>query len=257
MIRLEFLPYPQVITDYFNRRVFGPPRCVTTASTCSWIDHHVSGLRYATFAIFRLAFASAPQLNCLTLLHHVTRRPILQKVRYRTEASLAVLYLLVNIRFQVLFHSPPGVLFTVPSQYYSLSVTRSYLGLGDGPPSFTPDFSCPVLLRIPVGFDIISVTRLLLCFAYLSRYLHLSCFFPLLWSLPQVDFSTWFGLLQFRSPLLSQSLFYFFFLQVLRCFSSLGSLRLAMYLLNDSIVLPILCFHIRISMDLADTCSSP
>ena len=84
MIRLEFLPYPQVITDYFNRRVFGPPRCVTTASTCSWIDHHVSGLRYATLAIFRLAFASAPQLNCLTLLHHVTRRPILQKVRCRT-----------------------------------------------------------------------------------------------------------------------------------------------------------------------------
>ena len=105
------------------------------------------------FAIFRLAFASAPQLNCLTLLHHVTRRPILQKVRYRTEVTLAVLYLLVNIRFQVLFHSPPGVLFTVPSQYYSLSVTRSYLGLGDGPPAFTPDFSCPVLLWILAGFD--------------------------------------------------------------------------------------------------------
>ena len=30
-----------------------------------------------------------------------------------------VLYLLVNIGFQVLFHSPPGVLFTFPSQYYS------------------------------------------------------------------------------------------------------------------------------------------
>ena len=97
-------------------------------------------------ALFRLAFASAPWLNHLTLLHHVTRRPILQKVRYRTEASLAVLYLLVNIRFQVLFHSPPGVLFTVPSRYYSLSVTRSYLALRDGPRIFTPDSTCPVLL---------------------------------------------------------------------------------------------------------------
>ena len=29
-----------------------------------------------------------------------------------------VLPLLVNIEFQVLFHSPPGVLFTFPSQYY-------------------------------------------------------------------------------------------------------------------------------------------
>ena len=64
-----------------------------------------------------------------------------------------MLYLLVNIRFQVLFHSPPGVLFTVPSQYYSLSVTRSYLGLGDGPPSFTPDSTCPVLLWILTEFE--------------------------------------------------------------------------------------------------------
>ena len=30
-----------------------------------------------------------------------------------------VLCVLVNIRFQVLFHSPPGVLFTFPSQYCS------------------------------------------------------------------------------------------------------------------------------------------
>ena len=31
---------------------------------------------------------------------------------------------LVNTGFQVLFHSPPGVLFTVPSQYYARSVTK-------------------------------------------------------------------------------------------------------------------------------------
>ena len=98
------------------------------------------------FALFKLAFASAPVLNTLTSLHTVTRRPVLQKVRHYTHA---VLCLLVSIGFQVLFHSPPGVLFTVPSRYYSLSVTRSYLALGDGPPTFTPDFSCPVLLWIP------------------------------------------------------------------------------------------------------------
>ena len=129
-------------------------------------------------AIFRLAFASAPRLNRLTLLHRVTRRPILQKVRCRTWIAPAMLHLLVNIRFQVLFHSPPGVLFTVPSQYYSLSVTRSYLGLGDGPPSFTPDFSCPVLLRILVGFTLVLTTGLLPCLAYLSRYLRLPISFP-------------------------------------------------------------------------------
>ena len=36
-----------------------------------------------------------------------------------TISHLNVLYVLVNIRFQVLFHSPPGVLFTFPSQYCS------------------------------------------------------------------------------------------------------------------------------------------
>ena len=96
-------------------------------------------------ALFRLALASAPALNALTSLHIVTRRPVLQKVRHR---ALFALWLLVNIRFQVLFHSPFGVLFTVPSRYYSLSVTRSYLGLGDGPPTFTPGSTCPVLLWI-------------------------------------------------------------------------------------------------------------
>ena len=98
-------------------------------------------------ALFRLAFASAPVLNTLTSLHNVTRRPVLQKVRHHTLP--VVLCLLVSIGFQVLFHSPPGVLFTFPSRYYTLSVTRSYLALGDGPPVFPPDFSCPVVLWIP------------------------------------------------------------------------------------------------------------
>ena len=59
-----------------------------------------------------------------------------------------MLCLLVSIRFQVLFHSPPGVLFTFPSRYYSLSVTWSYLAFGDGPPSFHQDSSCPGVLWI-------------------------------------------------------------------------------------------------------------
>ncbi len=35
-----------------------------------------------------------------------------------TISHFNVLYLLVNIGFQVLFHSPPGVLFTFPSRYF-------------------------------------------------------------------------------------------------------------------------------------------
>ena len=76
---------------------------------------------YNYFALLRLGFPTAPHLKCLTLLHIVTRWPVLQKVHGRTKR---VLPLLVNIGFQVLFHSPPGVLFTFPSRYYTLSVTR-------------------------------------------------------------------------------------------------------------------------------------
>src|SRR3954454_10407249 len=58
----------------------------------------------------------------------------------------ATLPRLVGTRFQVLFHSAPAVLFTIPSRYYPLSVTREYLGLAVGPARFTQDFSGPVLL---------------------------------------------------------------------------------------------------------------
>ena len=106
---------------------FGPPWSFTSTSTCSWIGHPVSGLRHATIALFRLAFASAPNLQFLTLLHNVTRRSVLQKVRDR---ALLALSLLVNTGFQVLFHSPPGVLFTFPSRYWCAIGHRVVLRLG-------------------------------------------------------------------------------------------------------------------------------
>ena len=71
------------------------------------------------FALLRLALASAPYLKYLTLPHKKARRTVLQKVRGRPFG----LPQCVNARFQVLFHSPPGVLFTFPSRYYPLSVT--------------------------------------------------------------------------------------------------------------------------------------
>ena len=69
-----------------------------------------------------LAFTSAPCLKHLTSPQPATRRTVLQKVRRRTV--IIVLRQLVDTGFQVLFHSPPGVLFTFPSQYYALSVTE-------------------------------------------------------------------------------------------------------------------------------------
>ena len=98
-----------------------------------------------SFALLRLGFPSAPHLKCLTLPVTVTRRTVLQKVR---GSTLNVVPQLVNTGFQVLFHSPPGVLFTFPSQYYALSVTKEYLALRGGPRSFPQGFTCLVVLWI-------------------------------------------------------------------------------------------------------------
>ena len=83
-VRLEFLRYPQVIPDFFNRRGFGPPWSFTSTSACSWIGHPVSGLWQRTlYALFRLALATPPVLNTLSLLVTITRRTVLQKVRHQ------------------------------------------------------------------------------------------------------------------------------------------------------------------------------
>ena len=111
-VRLEFHRYPHVILTLFNGYGFGPPRDFTPASTCTWIGHPVSGLQHTTLALLRLAFATAPFLQELNLAayHNSLARST------KSTWSLA-LPLLVSTRFQVLFHSPPGVLFTFPSRY--------------------------------------------------------------------------------------------------------------------------------------------
>lgn len=65
-------------------------------------------------ALLRLGFPSAPYLKYLTSLHTVTRWLVLQKAHHHTHK---VLWSVVGTWFQVLFHSPPGVLFTFPSRY--------------------------------------------------------------------------------------------------------------------------------------------
>ena len=107
-----------------------------------------------TFALFRLAFATATALKALT--SHVRRNSPDHNAKgtpsppSNFRRSWTRLRPLVCTRFQVLFHSPSGVLFTLPSRYSPLSVTDSYLALEDGPPRFNRDSSCPGLLGYPV-----------------------------------------------------------------------------------------------------------
>ena len=71
-------------------------------------------------ALLRLAFASAPYF--LLNLAGPHNSPVHSSIGTPSTWYIYGLRLLVNIRFQVLFHSPPGVLFTFPSWYYTLSV---------------------------------------------------------------------------------------------------------------------------------------
>src|SRR4029079_7260795 len=105
---LAFHSYPQVIRTVFNPYLFGPPRTVTSASACSWIDRWLSGLLHLTgIALFTLGFPSAPELSSLTLPNRVTRRIIMQKARRQPLPRRVIgLRQLVSVRFQVLFHSP-------------------------------------------------------------------------------------------------------------------------------------------------------
>ena len=159
-----------------------------------------------------------------------------------------VLYLLVSLRFQVLFHSPPGVLFTFPSRYYSLSVTWSYLALWDGPHSFRQDFSCPDVLRIllaPSRFRLRGCHPLCLTFPGNST-IHPDAISQ---SLPQVHYRLGLGSSDFARHY-SRNHCCFLFLRVLRCFSSPGSPCIPIYSVCNNTMLLVLSSLIRISADL-------
>ena len=199
---MEFLPYPHLIPTLFNGCGFGPPLPLTAASTWTWIDHPVSGLPSLTLALLRLGFPTAPVLKTLTLPVSATRRTVLQKVRGRAYKALPQL---VDTGFQVLFHSPPGVLFTFPSQYYALSVTKEYLALEGGPSDFPQGFSCLVVLWIlllPIAFVYGAFTLSGLT----SQTVPLTNRFTFAVHNPSMH-ARWFGLFPFRSPLLWESMF--------------------------------------------------
>ena len=100
----------------------GPPKPFTVPSSWTWIDHPVSGPRPPTFALLRLGFpADAPLMGLL--LAGERDSPDRSTKSTRSRLSHVALPPVVNTGFQVLFHSPPGVLFTFPSRYCTLSVT--------------------------------------------------------------------------------------------------------------------------------------
>ena len=134
---MEFLRYPHLITTFFNRCVFGPPLPFTVTSTWTWVGHPVSGLHYVTSRPLKTRF---PFGSTLSVLNLATPCNSPDRSTKSTQSEIASLLLFVSTRFQVLFHSPPGVLFTFPSQYFSTIGHRLVFRLGGWSP------------RLPTGF---------------------------------------------------------------------------------------------------------
>ena len=111
----------------------------------------------------------------------------MQKVRsHRTSRLL----LFVCMRFQVLFHSPPGVLFAFPSQYWFTIGRSRVFSLGGWSP------------RILTGYHVSRHTHLSPCIRFRLRDCH-----PLSYAFPDVSAFACrdFGLFPVRSPLLGES----------------------------------------------------
>ena len=200
-VRLAFHPYPHLIQKLFNAHWFGPPHIFTCASTWTWVDHCGFGSAPSNFSPSSDSLSLRLRISCLTSLDEATRRFILQQARRRT---FKVLRLLVDIRFQVLFHSPPGVLFTFPSRYYALSVYISVSPWRVVPPA-SHKVSRVSWYSGSCSLHLLALTRLSLSLAELPSSF---CFARAVYRSPQprIGFPSRFELCPFRSPLLRVSL---------------------------------------------------
>ena len=143
----------------------------------------------------------------LTLLVKVTRRLIMQKARrhpsYRTPTACkrtvsGSISLPCSGFFSPFLHSTG-----------SLSVSQEYLALRDGPRSFTQDFTCPALLRIPLTF--VKLTGTGLSPSTVQSSITVPVHFTIIQrgpTTPTMPKQCWFGLIRVRSPLLTESLLF-------------------------------------------------
>ena len=115
---------------------------VTAPSTCSWLDHSVSGLirrterpvqtRFRCAYTYRLKLAR--QIKSLTHNTKGTQSPLRAPTvcKYPVSGTISL--------------PSSGCFSPFPHGTCSLSVAEEYLGLEGGPPTFRQDFTCPALL---------------------------------------------------------------------------------------------------------------
>ena len=186
----------------FNGCGFGPPPPFTAASSWTWVDHPVSGLRRLTVALLRLAFASAPYLWHLTLPGPATRRTVLQKVRGRTSRASTACKHRVSGSLSLPSRGPFHLSFTVlcsigHQRVFSLAgwspllPTGFLVSRGTLDPAASAQVSSTGLSPSPAGLPSSIPLLLQLTFAVLN---------------PGV-LALRFGLFRVRSPLLPESIF--------------------------------------------------
>ena len=182
-------------------------------------------------ALFKLGFPTTPARMCLNLAaknnsrtHYAKGTPSKRKQAFSSPTACK------RTVSGSLSLPSPGFFSPFPHCTCSLSVIEDYLALADGPARFTQDTWVPCYSGLVLGFLWISLTGLSPSLDVPSRTLNYPpkylCCTP---HNPNGSFLPWFRLLRVRSPLLTESLICFLFLQVLRCFNSLRSPQKAMY----------------------------
>ena len=178
---MAFHPYPQVIRAVFNPQRFGPPPPVTAASTCSRVDRHGFGSTPTYVRPIQTRFRSGSGPEGLNL-HVSSNSPDHNAKGTQSGCPKTTLLPLVGTRFQDLFHSPPGVLFTFPSRYSCTIGHRGVFRLGGWSPQIRAEFHVLRATRDTTRGRTRLVTGLSPSLAGHSRPLHPGVVHPRSWS---------------------------------------------------------------------------
>ena len=167
----------------------------------------VSRLPPPTFALFRLAFASAPPQNGLTLQLTVSRRIIMQKAHHQAVLRHGPLIACKRMVSGSLSSPCRGSSHLSLALLGSLSVAREYLALRDGPRRFRPTSTCWVLLRCQTSRFPFRLRDFHPLWSNIPGTVQLGSTVFCLVLQPHPEVSGWFRLVRFRSPLLTESRF--------------------------------------------------
>ena len=226
--------------------MFGPPQSFTSASTCSWLGHQVSGLRQDTFRSFQTRFRFGSVPLTLNLASH--RNSPAHSTKGTTSHAYGALSACkltvsgsVSLPSRGSFHLSLTVLFAIGHMVvFSLTGWSPCLPSGFLVSRRTPDSAKPLqnfAYGIVTLFDLpFKTVRLTSQVLYRGPY-------PADISVRGLGSSD-FARHYFRNR------FYFLFLRVLRCFSSPGSPRIPMCSEYGNTTLLVLSSLIRISADL-------